>query len=357
MDWSLSLRGGYVKDAQGERFETMMLPSVSVQQSDARSSFRLNANADFAKSGGDPMRIGALRLGLITGYNFDRLTSLTGAADFSLTQDSPNVPGAPSNVSGSPVVVAGSAQLGFSRKISRFDIALRGTVERDVYGPTTFTDASQLFHTDLNRSIAGVGLRVSHPITPIVAGFADASASWDMFDAASPTLLVKLDGANYALRAGFSANWGTALQAEASVGVGMRKFSDPSVAEVRAALYDASLTFRPNDTVTLTGAFSSAIGPPGVNSTGTAQVEYAAVAGLAYQVNRWLALRASAGWHSAETEGSGATDKGYDLGVGSDYALNQRTKLTLDYKFSHSQVTPTPAEDSHRITVGVTIKR
>lgn len=358
LDWSLGLRGAYVQDINGKRFETLLLPSVTLAQKDSRASLSLNANGDFSKTGDDPMRIGALRLGFTGGYAVDRLTGLSGDANLSLSQDSPNVPGTPSNVSAAPVVVSGSADIGVTRKISRFDVSLRGNVERDTYGPTTFTDGSQQDHLDQNRWLGGLGLRVSHPITPIIAAFTDASASWDRFDAPSPTLLVKLDGADYALRAGFSGAWGPMLQAEASVGLGLRRFNDASVPDVRATLYDASVTYRPSATLTLTGALSTSIAPAGVNSSGTARVEYAAVGGVAYQINQWLGVRASAGWHNAEIEDSGgATDKGYGVGVGSDYAINGHTKLSLDYAFTHSDVTPSSPQDSHVVTVGVTVSR
>lgn len=358
LDWSMGLRGAYVQDAYGKRFETDLLPSVTLAQKDSRAALSVNANGDFAKTGSDPMRIGALRLGFDGSYNVDRLTSVTGGAIFSLSQDSPDVPGTPSNVTEAPLVGSGSADIGVTRKISRFDVSLRGNVERDVYGPTTFDDGTQQTHVDENRWLAGVGLRVSHPITPIVSGFTDLSASRDAFDAASPTLSVKLDGADYALRAGFSGAWDSVLEAEASVGLGLRRFNDPSVPDISATLYDASVTYRPNATLTLTGAFSTSIQPTGVNASGSAEVEYAAVGGIAYQINQWLGVRASAGWHNAEiADSGGATDKGYGLGVGSDYAINGHTRLSLDYAFTHSEVTPSPPQDSHVVTVGVTVAR
>ena len=108
-----------------------------------------------------------------------------------------------------------------------------------------------------NNTRYGGGLRLSHQLTPIVTAFADGSVEYRTYDAVSPTLLVKLDSTDYVGKVGLSAEIGTILEAEGSVGVGLRQFADASLADVQAMLYEASVTFRPDETLEFIGTIAS----------------------------------------------------------------------------------------------------
>ena len=72
-----------------------------------------------------------------------------------------------------------------------------------------------------------------------------------------------LDAADYAIRGGLAAKWSEVLEAEASVGVGYRHFTFGAADDIVSQLYDASITFRPDETVTLRGALATTVGAPG----------------------------------------------------------------------------------------------
>lgn len=178
-----------------------------------------------------------------------------------------------------------------------------------------------------------------------------------MHDAASPSLGARADGIDYALKAGIAGNWGhDRLQAEASVGVGLRRYDAASLGEVRTTLYDASLTYHPDETWTLGATLSTEIVPPG-GDVDTTRVRYKLGADLAYRVNSWLALRADADWSRTDGVGTGITDTSYGWGVGADYTLNRHTALSADYAFTHTESSPDPVREAQRVTLGVTFKR
>ncbi|HHY50302.1 MAG TPA: outer membrane beta-barrel protein, partial [Alphaproteobacteria bacterium] len=127
--------------------------------------------------------------------------------------------------------------------------------------------------------------------------------------------------------------------------------------EVSALLYDATVTFRPDETLELKGEFSTGFGAPGPDSAAAARLEYAAAGEAAYTVNPWLKLRASAGWSHAQLVGTPETETSYHVGLGADYVLNEFTTLTGDYVYTSTATTPDPAEDSHRVSVGMTFSR
>ena len=37
--------------------------------------------------------------------------------------------------------------------------------------------------------------------------------------------------------------------------------------------------------------------------------------------------------------------------------INQHTRLSADYSFDHSEVTPNPADDSHTVSLGLTVQK
>jgi hypothetical protein len=357
LDWSLSLRGAYVRDGDGEHFEALAVPSVSLSHRTIRGGYDLSASAELARSTLDGNRIGALRAGAAADYRLDALTVVSGKLDLSLTQDSPGAPGVDNDVAVAPLTGSAKVEANVTREFGLFEAGLRGSAGRTAYGPTTLVDATVEDNSAQDNWQFEGGLRLGYAVTPILTAFVDGSAGYQLYDKPSPIFLEKLDAADYAVRTGLSAKWNSVLEAEASVGLGLRRFAVPAFGEVVSTLYDAKLTFRPDETVTLGAGFSTSIGAPGPSSGGLARIEYAATADASYQVNPWLRLRASAGWRHAQLVGTSDVETGYNAGTGLDYRLNEFTALTADYAYSWAETQPNPAEDEHRVTLGVTFSR
>ena len=353
-DWSLSLRGAYVIDEEGEHFEALAVPRVTLRHDTLRGGYALEAEAELVKTSLEQHRLSALRLRIEGDYALDEVTGLSGELELELTQDSPGVPGGPA---AEPVVMAGTAGVAAERRFGRFVVGLRGDAGRTVYGPTRLADDSEEDNSAQNNWTVGGALRLGYEVTPLLTAFVDGSVGYQRYDQPSQVYLVALDATDYELRAGLAANWHDILEAEASVGVGLRRFAEPALGEVTTTLYDASLTYRPDETVTLTAALSTSVGAPGPESGGTARVEYEATGSASYQVNPWLRLRASASWEQSRLVGIDGSESGYSLGSGLDYLLNEHTTLTADYDFSHERTDTTAGEDEQRVTLGVTLSR
>jgi hypothetical protein len=353
-DWSLSLRGAYVIDDDGAHFEALAVPRVTLRHDTMRGGYSLEAEAELVKSSLEEHRLSALRLRLEGEHALDAVTGLSGELELELTQESAGTPG---GTAAEPVVMSGTAGVAAERRFGRFAVGVRGAAGRTVYGPTRLSDGSEEDNSAQNNWTVEGGLRLGYEVTPLLTAFIDGSVGYQRYDEPSPTYMVTLDAADYELRAGLAANWHEILEAEASVGVGLRRFAEPALGEVTTTLYDASLTYRPDETVTLTAALSTNVGAPAPESGGTARVEYEATGSASYQVNPWLRLRASAGWEHAQLVGIAGSESGYSLGSGLDYQLNEHTLLTADYDFSHEQTDTTEGEDEHRVTLGVTLSR
>ena len=356
-DWSLSLRGAYVIDDEDAYFEALVVPRVTLQHDTLRGGYSVEAEAELAKTSLEEYRLEAVRLRLEGAHALDAATDLSGELALELSQDSPGAPGQPTGIDAAPVVLAGDAGIAAERRFGQFVVGVRGEAGRTVYGPTTLAGGGEEDNSAQNNWTAGGGLRLGYRVTPLLTAFVDGSVGYQRYDAPSPAYDVALDAADYEVRAGLAANWNQVLEAEASVGLGLRRFAEPALGEVTTTLYDASLTYRPDETVALTAALSTSFDAPGPDTGGTARIEHEATASASYQVNPWLRLRASAGWEQAELVGIEGSESGYSFGSGLDYLLNQHTTLTADYDFAHAETDTTPGEDEQRVTLGVTLSR
>jgi len=357
LDWSLALRGAYVRDADGEHYEALAVPSVTLTHQTMRGGYDFSASAELAKTSLDAYRLAALRIAAGADYQLDALTAISGSLDLSLTQDSPGTPGVASDVASPPIIGSIATEAAVTRDVGVFDIALRGDFSRTVYGPSTLVDASVVDNSAQNNWTVGTGLRLGYAVTPILTAFVDGSAGYQFYDLPSPVYLEKLDAADYAIRTGLGVKWNSVLEAEASIGLGLRRFAVLAFGEVVSTLYDAKFTFRPDETVTLGGTFSTTIGAPGPSSGGQARIAYVAAADASYQLNPWLRLRASAGWQHSVLVGTATTETGYNAGTGLDYLLNEFATLTADYAYRWAATTPNPGEEEHRVTLGVTFSK
>lgn len=359
LDWSLGLRGGINYDGTGDgpTYELIALPSMTLKHQTIRGGYDVGVSGELSY-GVD----GSARIGSITGtaggaYKLDALTTLAGRGNLTVSQDDAGGPDYASNVASAPIVISGDGEVSASRDLGAFNLAVRGSAGREVYGETTYDDNSTADNTFQNTTTYGAGARLGYELTPGLVAFVDLEADYLAYDVPSPSLMVKLDNVTYAGRGGLSAKFNETLELEGSLGLGYSDLSDGTLSDFSAVLYDAKATFRPDETLTLSGAFATTISQPGTTSGATAKLTYAATGQVEYLVNPWLKLRADAQWSEAHYQGIDNDEYKWGFGAGADYLLNEHTDLTADYSFLRTEKTPDPATDEHQVTVGVKFHR
>lgn len=357
VDWSVALRGSYTRSSSGERFDTRLVPSVSLEHLGSRSAVKFTGGAEVVRPLDGPIDVTALRLELSTGYALDSVTRLTAIGNLSVTQAVAGTPGLASNIAIAPQTLTGGMELGATRDFGRFNVGVTGAVQRSVYGPTTLTDASVTDNGEQNLWSLDAGLRVGFHATPIFEVFGRAGIGRDLFDQPSAALLTKADATTATLEGGVTGRWNEVLEATASTGVALRRFDDSSLGEVSAQLYGAEVNFTPDPTWRFTAGFATRVEPPGPNAGGTTRIGYAANAEVGYTVNSWLALRAMAEWNHARFTGNANTETGHGWGAGADYSVNAHTSVTADYGYDYSESTANGTQDAHQVTVGITVSR
>ena len=357
LDWQLGLRGAVTHDGTDTKVEFLALPEASWTHRNLRGGYSAGASAELSYDIDGNARAESVTLEGSADYKFDAVTSAGLKGSLTLSQDDPDDPGYAPNVAEAPLVVGGAVEATVRRDLGLLELDLRGNAGRTVHGETTYDDATTSSNDFQNTSVAGLGSRLGVKLTPGVTAFVDAEANYEAYDEPSPSLLVKLDNLTYEARAGLSAKFLTVFELEGSLGLAYRDFSDGTIDDFTAALYDAKAIVRPDETLTLTGTISTRLDSPGTTSGATAKLTYAATGEAAYQVNPWLRLRGSAGWSEAHYRGIDTDEYKWNVGVGADYLLNEHMDATADYTYSRSTTTPDPPEDEQRLMLGLTIHR
>lgn len=359
LDWSIGLKGAYTSSNTGGYFLTTLNPAFTARHDGQRTDIVIEGDGTMARQwdNGGHAGLTALRLGLSTDSALDANMRVKGNAAINFGQALPGTQGLNADIITPPQVLSGSAGLGIERSFGQINLALKGNVERAVYGPTMRRDTGRTDNADQNLWQADAILRAGVQVTPILEVFSEATLGRDMFDAASPTLGVRTDATSTALRGGIAGNWNGIVRASASIGRGKHDFDAAGLTDIDTWLYDASLSFSPDPTLNLTASLSSAVEPTGSDSNGTARVVHTAQTKLDYTVNSWLRLRASADWGLSRLEGNGETEQRRGLGAGADYAVNKHTALSADYGYGHRDNSNNGQSDTHTISVGITLRR
>ena len=358
LDWSLSLRGAYVQDKNGNHYEAIVAPSASFKHDFLRGTYSVTGSAELSKSTVEDYRINSLKLGTTGSYQVNDVLGLAGSANFALTTPSASSNGYPTDTASASQQISGDAQVSATYDWGHLVTTARGSAARSVYGPTTLVNGTEIDNSANNNWQLGTGLRIGYKVTPILTAFIDGSLGYQLYDFVSPSYGVKLDGADYAVRGGLSSKWSEVLEAEASVGLGLRKFTYGAADDIVSHLYDASVTFRPDETLSIRGALSTTVGAPGANASGAARIEYAATGDVTYRVNPWVTLRGSAAYRYAIFSDSTTVETGYSVGAGADYLVNENISVSGDYRYGATTTAPANTTDQeHRVTLGVTVKR
>lgn len=357
IDWSIGLRGTYTQATSGETFVTRLTPQFTATHDGSLADIVFSGSAELAKPGTeDTIAIPAIRLGLTGTMALDRVTTLSGHAAIGLTRDLPGGPNLQQQVLTPPEIATANFGLGVDRQFGLVNVGVDLGADRTVYGPSTRLDTGVTDNSSQNHWTLSGDLRVGYQVTPIFELFTQGGVARDLFDS-SGSSGVSANASNRTLRAGIAGSWNNVLAASVSTGVGQRVFDADGLGDVTTQLYGASVSFTPDPTWRMTASLETTMAPPGPDTAGSARIQHTALANVDYTVNSWLRLRASADWSTSQLVGSAETENRFGLGAGADYNVNVHTALTADYGFAHRNNSTTGQNDSHQVSLGITLSR
>ena len=357
IDWSVGLRGSYAANTlTGGKPSLSLTPEVSLVLEGESGQTIYGSGAEIIVDASKQARIADLHAGIEHSYKFSASTLLEGSINGQLTQADRDSSDLPVNTLYAPIVFDGATQASITQDMGRFDGKLTLDGHRQMRTATTLEDLSTIDNSNLNYWQGGATLRLGYELSPVLSTFIEGEFSAQKFDAVDPTLLVYLDGRRYELRGGVSYAKGSIVSAEASVGRAWLNYFDASLTDQQSWVYNANVTVRPDETLSLTGALDTTLGPS-ESVAGDTDAAYTLTGAANYQVNPWITLRGSANWDYTITLGTGDIASGYGFGVGLDYRSSRHIVWTADYNFDRENAPPTPQNDTHTVMLGVRVTR
>jgi hypothetical protein len=357
LSWSIGLRGTQISSNQGNSFALRLRPELELRSLGTIADTLITGHVEIARSDRDDITPthAALKATLSSQIGAD--SRAQGTAEISFGRELRGTPGIDAQVIRPADITAANIGGSFDHRMGRFNLGLAGAVDRIVYGETERRDTGVTNNGDQNYWKADTNLRVGYQITPVFEVYGEGQLGRYWFDQASRTSGVFADAYTRSVKAGVSGDWQDVVSAHAAVGVGQYLFTDSTQPEITTRLYEAGITYRPDPTLGLTAQVETTIEPTGADNSGAVRVLNKGQLTANYQVNTSLGVRASAELSRSEVVGSSEVEDRRGAGVGADYGVTNRTKLSADYNYAHRTNSATGTFDSHQLSVGVTLKR
>jgi hypothetical protein len=239
-----------------------------------------------------------------------------------LSTDYPGSPNISADFAKLPIYTDVGATLGIGQRFNRFDLSLKGTIDRIDWQDSLLTDGSTSSNTDRNYNQYGAQLRGSYEISPGVKPFAEVDADTRIHDLAIDRTGADRDSNGLAVKVGTAFEFTRTLTGEISVGYLTRLYQDPNLPDVRAPLLDAALIWAATGLTTIKFAARTAVDEsvlPDVSGV----LRHDNGIEISHALRRWLITTVKFGYGIDDYIGSFRQDHRYLASLGVTYKLNR----------------------------------
>lgn len=258
-------------------------------------------------------------------------TRIDTGARVLVSTDNPGSPNLQAGLSRLPIFTTVGGTLGLGEKFNRFDLAIKGDVERTMYQQSSLTDGTTASNDDRNYNQYTGTLRGGYELSPGLMPFAELAADTRVHDLATDSSGFQRDSNGVTGRVGAKFELTRLLAGEASIGYTQRVYADPRLENLSGLIGDASLVWTANalTTVKLTGR--STIGESTI--PGVSGVLYRDVGvQLDHSFRRWLVGSLKFGFGVDDYVGGDRIDKRYSAGAGLTYKLNRSVQVKGEFR-------------------------
>jgi len=243
-----------------------------------------------------------------------------------VSTDAPNSPNLQAGLAKLPVFATFGGGAGIGQRFNRFELSLKGDVERTVYQNSQLTDGTTASNEDRNYNQYGGKLRGGYELSPGVTPFVEFDADTRKHDLNADFFGFQRDSRGVTGKAGSTFEITKVLTGEVALGYTKRIYEDPRLSDVAGLVGDASLIWTATalTTVKLTG--SSTVGEsdvPGVS--GTLYRDVALQVDHAFR--HWLIGSVKVGFGFDDYVGMSREDNRYSVGAALTYKFDRSWQL------------------------------
>jgi hypothetical protein len=171
------------------------------------------------------------------------LTRIDLESRLHIATDNPGSPNIQAGLAKLPVSADVGGSVGVGQRLNRFDVALKGGIDRTTYQNSVFTDGTSASNDDRNFDQYSTQLRVGYESTPAVKPFVEIDADRRRHDLAIDRTGVDRDSQGSAAKIGSTFELSRLLTGQLAFGYLQRTYVDPSLPDLKGPTFDASLTW------------------------------------------------------------------------------------------------------------------
>ncbi len=256
-----------------------------------------------------------------------------------------------------PNIYTFGGSLGFVQRFNRFELGLRGSVERSTYENAKLISGAIDDLSDRNYTSYGGKLRGGYEVTPGIKPFVEAGVDTRVFDHEIDFGGVRRGSDGVAARAGVQFERKGLLTGEASAGFTRRSYHDPNLPDISGLIMDSSLVWQATGLTKVTLKANSEIDETRLTGASGLFKREAKIT-VEHAFRRWLVGSVSAAYGLEDYRGVDRLDQRLGLSAALTYHLNRSFALKgeLRHERLHSNV---PGEDytANIVLVGLRLQR
>jgi hypothetical protein len=276
---------------------------------------------------------------------------------FLLGTDYPGSPNVQADLVRFPIYTTLGGTLGFTQRFSRFELMVKGAVDRTVYQESALSDGSTSSNHDRDYVQYAGQVRGSYEVTPGIKPFVELSADKRIHDLTFDRNSLQRDSNALTPKAGTTFELSRILTGEIAVGYLMRHYRDASLAELRGVTVDASLVWVMSGLTTATFTATSRSDESTVAGTsGTLRRDFGLQVDHAFR--RWLIGTIKVGVGFDQYVGLGRDDKRASWSAALNYKLSREIWLKGEVRQDFMRSTATGVDyNATAVLLGLKLQR
>jgi hypothetical protein len=258
------------------------------------------------------------------------LTRIDLEGRFIMGTDNPGSPNIQADLAHLPIFTTVGGSAGIGQRFNRFEITLKGGVDRTEFQKSVFVDGETQSNDDRNYNQYSTTLRAGYELSPRVRPFAEVTGNKRVHDLPLDRSALNRDSEGYSAKVGTSLDLARTLVGEVAVGYLNQMYLRP-LANVGGTLVEGSLVW--SATALTTGKL--------IATTGISESPLTLVAGtltrqvgveVAHAFRRWLIGTAKFAVARDIYVGSGRIDDRYVASTALTYLLTRELQLKGEFR-------------------------
>jgi len=248
-----------------------------------------------------------------------------------VSTDNPGSPNLQAGLAKLPIYVTGGGTVGVGQRFNRFDVSIKGDVERTVYQQSQLTDGSTSSNDDRNYDQYAGKLRGGYELSPGLIPFAEISGDTRVHDLNTDSSGYQRNSNGLTGKVGTKFELSRLLTGEAAIGYTRRVYEDPRLEDISGLIGDASLIYTASALTTVKMIGGATIGEstiPGVSGVLYRNVGFQ----VDHAFRQWLVGSLKFGFGIDDYVGNDRLDKRYSAGAGVTYKLNRELQVRGEFR-------------------------